>query len=115
SRAIDAAKASAAAVPVLPLADTIVAVDGARRGDTLDRSRLRSVQTPQSFRYADISAAHIKAAKDGRDDFTDDGAVAAYGGLTVAVFPGDPANMKLTTAEDFTHAEAKLLAALPDI
>jgi 2-C-methyl-D-erythritol 4-phosphate cytidylyltransferase/2-C-methyl-D-erythritol 2,4-cyclodiphosphate synthase len=114
-RAIDAARGGGAAVPVLPVSDTIVVVDGTRRGDTLDRTSLRSVQTPQSFRYAEITAAHAKAAKDGRDDFTDDGAVAAYGGLPVSVFTGDAANMKLTTPEDFARAEERLLAALPDI
>lgn len=114
-RAIDAADITGAAVPVLAVSDTIAVVDGDSRGETLDRARLRSVQTPQSFRYADIRAAHARAADDGRDDFTDDGAVASHGGLTVSVFPGDAENMKLTTPEDFSRAEERLLASLPDI
>jgi 2-C-methyl-D-erythritol 4-phosphate cytidylyltransferase/2-C-methyl-D-erythritol 2,4-cyclodiphosphate synthase len=114
-RAIDAANGTGAAVPVLAVTDTIAVVDGTARGETLDRAILRSVQTPQSFRYADICAAHAKAAEEGREDFTDDGAVASHLGLTVSVFAGDPANMKLTTPEDFSRAEERLLAALPDI
>jgi len=114
-RAIDAADGTGAAVPVLAVTDTIAVVDGNARGETLDRTMLRSVQTPQSFRYADICAAHAKAAEEGREDFTDDGAVASHLGLTVSVFAGDPANMKLTTPEDFSRAEERLLAALPDI
>ena len=114
-RAIDAAHISGAAVPVLEVTDTIAVVDGSTRGDTLERARLRSIQTPQSFRYTDICAAHAKAAADGRDDFTDDGAVASHSGLKVSVFAGDPANMKLTTTQDFASSEARLLASLPDI
>jgi len=114
-RAIVAASISGAAVPVLEVTDTIALIDGSTRGDTLERARLRSIQTPQSFRYTDICAAHAKAAAEGRDDFTDDGAVASHGGLKVSVFAGDPANMKLTTPQDFASSEARLLASLPDI
>lgn len=114
-RAIDAARKTGAAVPVLPVSDTIAVCEGDSRGETLDRAKLRSVQTPQSFRYADICAAHKKAAEEGREDFTDDGAVASHIGLTVSVFAGDPANSKLTTPEDFTRAEERMLANLPDI
>ncbi len=114
-RAIEAARAAGAAVPVLPVADTIAVVEGSNRQETLDRARLRSIQTPQSFRYGDIASAHAKAAAAGRDDFTDDGAVASFAGMTIAVFDGDSANMKLTTPDDFSRADAQLLAALPDI
>jgi len=114
-RAVEAARITGAAVPVLPVADTIAVVEGNARQETLERAKLRSIQTPQSFRFADIQAAHAKAAEAGRDDFTDDGAVASWFGLTVSVFDGDPANMKLTTSDDFTRSEAQALAALPDV
>lgn len=114
-RAIAAARLSGAAVPVLEVADTIAVIEGDARGETLERAKLRSIQTPQSFRYADIRAAHERAAAEGRDDFTDDGAVASHSGLKVSVFAGDPANMKLTTAQDFASSEARLLASLPDV
>ena len=52
---------------------------------------------------------------DGRSDFTDDAALAEWAGLTVATFEGDPANMKLTTPEDFIREEARLAAQLGDI
>ncbi len=113
-RAIEAAQ-SGAAVPCTAVTDTVSVVDNDIRGETLDRAKLRTVQTPQSFRYADIHAAHQRAASEGRDDFTDDGAVASFAGLDVTVFPGDALNMKLTTPEDFRQAEARLLASLPDI
>ena len=56
-----------------------------------------------------------RAARDGRSDFTDDAALAEWAGLTVATFEGDPANMKLTTPEDFIREEARLGAMLGDI
>ena len=53
--------------------------------------------------------------REGRSDFTDDAALAEWAGLTVATFEGDPANMKLTTPEDFVREEARLGAMLGDV
>lgn len=116
SRAIVAAGKSGAAIPVVAVTDTIKQVTGL--GDvcaTPDRATLRSAQTPQSFHFATILEAHRRAAREGRDDFTDDAALAEWAGLTVATFEGDAANMKLTTPEDFAREEARLGAALGDI
>ena len=82
---------------------------------TPDRAKLRIAQTPQAFRFDVILDAHRRAASDGRDDFTDDAALAEWAGLTVATFEGDAANMKLTTPEDFVREEARLAASLGDI
>ncbi|QOZ77148.1 bifunctional 2-C-methyl-D-erythritol 4-phosphate cytidylyltransferase/2-C-methyl-D-erythritol 2,4-cyclodiphosphate synthase [Bradyrhizobium sp. CCBAU 53351] len=116
SRAIEAASRTGAAIPVVPVTDTIK-VTGASGNveDTPDRVRLRIAQTPQSFRFDVILEAHRRAAKDGRSDFTDDAAIAEWAGLTVATFEGDVANMKLTTPEDFVREEARLAAQLGDI
>ncbi len=116
SRAIDAARANGAAIPVVPVADTIklVSENGAVEA-TPSRAHLRIAQTPQAFAFDAILDAHRRAAQDGRDDFTDDSALAEWAGLTVATFEGDVANMKLTTPEDFAREEARLGAALGDI
>ncbi|WP_065756164.1 bifunctional 2-C-methyl-D-erythritol 4-phosphate cytidylyltransferase/2-C-methyl-D-erythritol 2,4-cyclodiphosphate synthase [Bradyrhizobium paxllaeri] len=116
SRAIDAAGRTGAAVPAISVTDTIKQVSDT--GDveaTPDRARLRIAQTPQAFRFDVILDAHRRAARDGRGDFTDDAALAEWVGLTVATFEGDPANMKLTTPEDFVREEARLAAQLGDI
>ena len=116
SRAIDAAGRTGAAVPAIPVTDTIKRVSDT--GDveaTPERARLRIAQTPQAFRFDVILDAHRRAARDGRSDFTDDAALAEWAGLTVATFEGDPANMKLTTPEDFIREEARLAAQLGDI
>jgi 2-C-methyl-D-erythritol 4-phosphate cytidylyltransferase / 2-C-methyl-D-erythritol 2,4-cyclodiphosphate synthase len=116
SRAIEAAGRTGAAVPTVAVTDTIkqVGADGNVEA-TPDRATLRIAQTPQAFRFDVILEAHRRAARDGRSDFTDDAALAEWAGLTVATFEGDPANMKLTTPEDFVREEARLGAMLGDI
>jgi len=115
-RAIAAAGRTGAAIPVVAVADTIKQVSAA--GDvvgTPPRADLRIAQTPQTFLFDKILAAHERAARENRDDFTDDAALAEWTGLTVATFEGDHLNMKLTTPEDFAREEARLAASLGDI
>jgi 2-C-methyl-D-erythritol 4-phosphate cytidylyltransferase / 2-C-methyl-D-erythritol 2,4-cyclodiphosphate synthase len=115
SRAI-AAAAGGGAVPGLAVTDTIKAVDpDGRVVDTVDRARLRAVQTPQAFRYDDLLAAHRRAQAAGREDFTDDAALAEWAGIAVTVFEGEAGNVKLTTEEDFARVAAADWAALPDV
>jgi 2-C-methyl-D-erythritol 4-phosphate cytidylyltransferase/2-C-methyl-D-erythritol 2,4-cyclodiphosphate synthase len=116
SRAIAAAQAHGAAIPALPLTDTVKLVDA--QGivtATLDRSRLRIVQTPQAFAFPALLDAHRRAAAAGREDFSDDAALAEWAGLKVSVFDGEKGNVKMTTADDFFRAEAELAASLTDI
>lgn len=112
--ALAAAARHGAAVPALRLVDTVKGCEA--EGFVVsgpDRDRLRTVQTPQSFRYALILAAH--RAQTGADDLTDDAAVAHAAGHPVASFAGDPLNIKLTTPEDFVSAERHLLRDLADV
>jgi 2-C-methyl-D-erythritol 4-phosphate cytidylyltransferase / 2-C-methyl-D-erythritol 2,4-cyclodiphosphate synthase len=116
SRAIDAAGATGAAIPAIAVADTIKLVGTTGNVEaTPERARLRIAQTPQAFRFEAILEAHRRAAREARNDFTDDAALAEWAGLTVATFEGDPANMKLTTPEDFVREEARLGAMLGDV
>ncbi len=108
-RAIDAAKSWHAAVPGIPVTDTIKILDD--RGivaATPDRASLRAIQTPQAFRFAELIEGHRKAAAAGLHAFTDDGALAEWAGLPVHVFPGEPSNTKLTYPSDFAEAEQHL-------
>ncbi len=116
ARAIEAAAKTGAAIPTIAVADTIKQVDAAGHVvGTPPRAELRIAQTPQSFVFDTILAAHEQAAREARDDFTDDAALAEWAGLTVATFEGDHLNMKLTTPEDFAREEARLGAALGDV
>jgi 2-C-methyl-D-erythritol 4-phosphate cytidylyltransferase/2-C-methyl-D-erythritol 2,4-cyclodiphosphate synthase len=116
SRAIAAAAAHGAAIPALPVTDTVKLVDAQDIVTaTLDRSRLRTVQTPQAFAYGALLDAHRRAADAGREDFSDDAALAEWAGLRVSVFEGEKGNVKMTTADDFTRAEAEFAASLGDV
>jgi 2-C-methyl-D-erythritol 4-phosphate cytidylyltransferase / 2-C-methyl-D-erythritol 2,4-cyclodiphosphate synthase len=116
SRAIIAGRDHGAAVPGLIVADTLKEIDDeARVTATLDRSRLRLIQTPQSFSFDLIIAAHRRAAAAGRDDFSDDAALAEWAGHRVSVFAGEAGNVKLTTNEDFLRAQILSGATLGDV
>jgi 2-C-methyl-D-erythritol 4-phosphate cytidylyltransferase/2-C-methyl-D-erythritol 2,4-cyclodiphosphate synthase len=115
-RAIAAGERHGAAVPAVAIADTVKKIDDdAMVTETLDRSRLRMVQTPQSFAFDLIMDAHRRAAAAHRDDFTDDAALAEWAGHRVSVFEGEADNVKLTTEDDFVRAEARRHAALGDV
>jgi 2-C-methyl-D-erythritol 4-phosphate cytidylyltransferase / 2-C-methyl-D-erythritol 2,4-cyclodiphosphate synthase len=109
TRAIAAAAASGAAVPVVAVADTVKTVDAAGCvTGTVDRAHLRLVQTPQAFGFAALLDAHRRAKAAGRDDFTDDAHIAEWAGLKVTTFEGETGNVKLTTNDDFVRADAAL-------
>jgi 2-C-methyl-D-erythritol 4-phosphate cytidylyltransferase len=104
-RGLEAAQATGAAVPVVPIVDTIKELGGEGTvARTLDRSRLRAVQTPQVFRYDLLLRAH----QDVTDDVTDDAAMLEALGHPVATFEGHRRNIKITTPDDLTMAEAWL-------
>lgn len=105
SRGLEAAREHGAAVPVVPLVDTIKEIDetGAVTR-TLDRSRLVAVQTPQAFRYDLLLRAHGEVT----GDVTDDAAMVEALGHSVATFEGSSRNVKITTPEDLLLAEAYL-------
>jgi 2-C-methyl-D-erythritol 4-phosphate cytidylyltransferase/2-C-methyl-D-erythritol 2,4-cyclodiphosphate synthase len=116
ARAIEAASGSGAAIPALPVTDTVKTVDAKGHvTGTADRDALRIVQTPQAFAFGPLLAAHRKAEQAGRSDFTDDAALMEWAGHTVSTFPGESGNIKLTTPEDFMRAETMLLDRLADI
>ena len=115
-RAIEAGKKAGAAVPALPVIDTIKVVDAAGVIlRTVDRNELRAVQTPQAFAFGLLLDAHRRAQREGRNDFSDDGALVEWAGLPVSTFPGEQTNIKLTTPDDFMRAEAMLRDDLSDI
>jgi 2-C-methyl-D-erythritol 4-phosphate cytidylyltransferase len=92
-----------AAVPGLPVTDTIKQVDGRGRVvATIDRSALVAVQTPQGFRRAALAAAHARAAGLGA---TDDAALIEADHGRVVVVAGDERAFKITVPLDLAVAE----------
>jgi 2-C-methyl-D-erythritol 4-phosphate cytidylyltransferase len=98
-----------AVIPALPVVDTIKRVDDTGTVvDTVDRSVLRAVQTPQGFARDTLVAAHKAAG----DDVTDDATLAERIGVAVHTVPGRPEALKVTRPLDLVLAEA-LLASAP--
>ncbi len=91
-----------AAIPVVPVSDTVRQVAGAG-SIVVDRSGLRAVQTPQGFAREALLSAHAAAA--GRD-YTDDAAVCESVGYEVVLVPGSREALKITEPYDLAVAEA---------
>jgi 2-C-methyl-D-erythritol 4-phosphate cytidylyltransferase/2-C-methyl-D-erythritol 2,4-cyclodiphosphate synthase len=117
-RVIEKAAGGVGALPALAVSDTLKrGGPGARVAGTVDRAGLFAAQTPQGFPFGAILDAHEKAAESGRDDFTDDAAIAEWAGVAVDIVGGSPDNVKLTWARDIAMADEKLsrAAAFPDV
>jgi 2-C-methyl-D-erythritol 4-phosphate cytidylyltransferase len=94
-----------AVIPVLPVVDTIKEVGpGEVVHGTVDRSVLRSVQTPQGFRHDVLVAAHAAAT----DPLTDDAGLVEKAGVEVTCVAGSELAMKVTRPLDLILAEALL-------
>lgn len=119
-RVVAALRDAEGALVALPVTDTVKRAGEDRRvAATVPREGLWTAQTPQGFRFASLLAAHRHAAATGRDDLTDDAAVAEWAGLEVVLVEGERGNVKLTTAADIAAADERLtaqaLSALPDV
>jgi len=91
-------------VPGLPVADTVKRVEGGVVVETLDRSQLVTVQTPQAFRADALRAAYEGALADA----TDCSSLVESGGGRVRVVEGDPRLLKITTPADLALVESWL-------
>lgn len=94
---IAAVNGADAAVPGVPVADTLRHLDGV----PLERDRIVAVQTPQAFRADALRAAH-----EGGPDATDDATLVERAGGRVVVVPGTTQAMKVTTPDDLRVLEA---------
>jgi 2-C-methyl-D-erythritol 4-phosphate cytidylyltransferase len=90
-----------AAVPALTVADTLKLVEDDTVVSTVPRQGVMAVQTPQAF-----SADVLRAAHAGEDEATDDAGLVEAAGVSVRVVPGDPRNIKVTTAADLEVVQA---------
>ena len=105
---VAAARESGAALPVIPVADTIheMNADGTV-ARTLDRSMLGAAQTPQCFQR-DLLLRVLEMAEKEGVDATDEAGLAVRFGYSVRAVPGDPRNLKITVPEDLAVAESYL-------
>lgn len=98
------------AVPILPVADTVLRVRGEVVEGVESREELALGQTPQAFRTAALREAHANAEAVGAS-FTDDASMLRWAGYEVLAVPGDPDNVKITTLADLAHADRRMGAA----
>ncbi|GGB70978.1 2-C-methyl-D-erythritol 4-phosphate cytidylyltransferase [Fictibacillus barbaricus] len=96
------------AVLAVPVKDTVKRVVQHQVEETIDRSSLWAVQTPQAFRLSIVKRAHEEADSDGYLG-TDDASLVERIGETVAIVMGDYHNIKLTTSDDLLYGQAILL------
>ena len=99
ARAVAAAAANGAAIPVVPVTDSLRDADG----HAVDRARFRAVQTPQAFAIDVIRHAYTLPWQ---PSFTDDASVAEAAGHPIATTDGHPTNIKITYPADLAVAEA---------
>ena len=92
-------------VPAVPVADTVKRLDGERVVETLDRSALRAVQTPQAFLAGSLRRAYAQAAG-GLDTATDCASVLEAAGMLVVTVAGERVNIKVTEPDDLRLAES---------
>ena len=113
SRAIDAAAEHGAAIVALPVRDTVKRVEssGASRvvTGTIPRDTVYLAQTPQAFRREVLRDA-VALGRSGREA-TDEAMLAEQAGHAVHVVDGDPANVKITTADDLELARRSSAAS----
>jgi 2-C-methyl-D-erythritol 4-phosphate cytidylyltransferase/2-C-methyl-D-erythritol 2,4-cyclodiphosphate synthase len=91
-------------IPGLPVSDTLKRTDAGLALETVDRSVLAAVQTPQGFPRAELDAAYAAATL----DYTDDAALFAAAGHAVHVIEGDAHGFKITTPWDLRRAQQLL-------
>ena len=91
----------------IPVTDTLKLIKDNYITDTVDRSSLVSIQTPQGFKTEIIRRAHEEAIKNGLS-VTDDCALCEKIGVKIKVVTGSAANIKITTSDDLIIAESLL-------
>lgn len=104
SRIIETAAKKGAAVPALPIEDTVKEVEGEIVLSTPERRKLVRVQTPQGFSYSLLKRS-LQKAKDENYYGTDESVLVERMGEKVFVVKGDPRNIKITSPEDLAVAE----------
>jgi 2-C-methyl-D-erythritol 2,4-cyclodiphosphate synthase len=98
-----------AAIPGLPVAETVKRVADDRVAETVDRSDLVTAQTPQGVRAGLLARAYEQYPPDGPETWTDEAALLEACRIPVHVVPGDPSNIKVTQPADLRRVETMLV------
>jgi len=108
-RGVEAASETGASAAGIPINDTVKRVTSEQLVlNTVERTGLWAIQTPQIFRTDLITESHSFVS----DDVTDDSSMVELLGRRVMIFKGSPNNIKVTTIDDLALAEAILKTRL---
>ncbi len=102
-----------AAIPVLPVAETLKRIEGGVVLGTVDRADLAAAQTPQGVRAGLLRAAYARFSPDGPEIWTDEASLLEACTIPVHVVAGDPDNLKVTLPVDLARVEAVLAGRIP--
>ena len=108
SAVADATARHGAAIPIVPVAETLKRIDGELVGATVERTGLGAAQTPQGVRRDLLREAYRRFPAGGPETFTDEAALLEACSISVHVVPGDPGNLKVTLPGDLRRAAAVL-------
>ena len=103
-----AASVHGAAIPVLPVVDTLKRVGDGRVSGTVERSGLVAAQTPQGVRRDVLANAYAAFPPDGPNTWTDEASLLEACRIPVHAIPGDAANLKVTLPDDLERVAAAL-------
>ncbi len=98
-----------AAIPVVPMAETLKRIEGGLVGGTVERDGLGTAQTPQGVRRDLLRDAYRRYPPDTSETWTDEAALLEACGVPVHVVPGDPENLKVTLPGDLRRVAAALV------
>ena len=108
---VRAAQAHGAAIPVLPVVDTLKRIVDDRVAATVERAGLCAAQTPQGMQRHVLAAAYEAFPPEGPATWTDEAALLEACNIEVHAIPGEAANLKVTLPADLLRVESALVAA----
>ena len=103
-----------AAIPIVPVAETLKRVDGAVVASTVDRTGLAAAQTPQGVSLGVLQDAYRRFPPDAATTWTDEASLLEACTIPVHAVIGDPDNLKVTLPADLTRVGSMLAVRVPD-
>ena len=114
-RVARAADAHGAAIPVVPVTDTLKRIDDEQVTETVDRTQLGAAQTPQGVTFGLLRRAYARFPPDGGETFTDEAALLEACSIPVHAVPGQPDNLKVTHPADLLELRSSLAGRGPRV
>jgi 2-C-methyl-D-erythritol 4-phosphate cytidylyltransferase/2-C-methyl-D-erythritol 2,4-cyclodiphosphate synthase len=105
---VQATLANGAAIPVLPVTETLKRLEGDWVSETVDRTSVVAAQTPQGVRRSVLERAYAMFPPDGAENWTDEASLLEACTIAVHVIPGEATNLKVTVPADLERARAIL-------